>query len=166
MARIDISQADAMDAFTTHLRDELELNNRTCYQTIEPLAPPNMPVGAPWWVSVSPGDSSFDESMQVGGGQLQLSESMGITVTGYNRTRLDSTDHDEKLFSDAVRGLFVVKHRILKAVAQIDISDDDGNTFLRSYVIVSGADRPGYDADKGTGWQGIHFRLEWDWDLR
>ncbi len=165
MARVDISQVDAIDAFTRHLRDSLELNDRTCYQTIEPMAPPNMPVGAPWWVSVSPGDSSFDEALQAGGGQMQLSESMGITVTGYTRIRLDSTDHDEKLFGNAVRGLFVTKQKILQAVAQVDISAEVGE-FLRSYVIATGADRPGYDADKSTGWQSINFRLEWDWDLR
>jgi len=159
--RVDVTQTDVLELVVKHLREQLELNERTCWETIEPLAV-QIPRGGPFFVTVAPGEGQFEPGEQA---PRNITEEWSITVTGYTRPKVDSTDHDEKLLRDAARGLLVVKHKILKALVGEDIQNKNRDEFLRQLLYAQHSSRPQFDKEKGIGWISIDFGVEFDWDL-
>ena len=167
MARVDITQDRVLQAVVARLRKELTLDEASCYLTFSPLVPPTVQPGGDWYVNVSPGQSEFDEGMQIGGGQEQLMEDMLVRVTAFVRMRLDRAERDDRMLLEGVRGLTQVKLKILKALVAHDLVDPklESNVFLRQLVVAASADKPDYDEEKAIGWQTINFRVAFDWDL-
>lgn len=166
MARIDVDQTTVLEALISRLKDRLQLSDSHCYETVNPLDPGPAPPGGDFFVTVSTGDGSFDEDMQIGGGEDQLREECEVTVTGYSRIKLDRTGHDKKLLHDEIRGLLkAIKGKILKALVGQDLQDDDDNYFLRDHIRARRSSQPDHDREKGIGWISLTFVVSWDWDL-
>ncbi|HWA98205.1 MAG TPA: hypothetical protein VG713_06915 [Pirellulales bacterium] len=166
MVRVDVNQADVLRTVTEHLRRALDLNERTCYEVTEPLAPPAIPKGGDFFVTVCAGDGEFPEEMQVGGAEDQCTELIELVVTGYTRLKLDQTDHETQLLHHDHRGLLEIKRRILKALVGVDAIDpESGATFLRQVITAAHSSRPAYDQKNQLGFISLSFRVSWDWDL-
>lgn len=164
MARVDLTQSQVLQAIVAHLRDTLDLNNRNCYESLMPDAPPTLPVGGEIIVSVAPGEGQFVEGEQQVG---NITEEWTIIVTAYSRIRLASTDHDFETLQDDQRGLLEMKRKVLQALCGDDptTDDEDANTFVRQLLYAIRADRPQHDRDKEIGWISIIFGVDFDWDL-
>lgn len=168
MSRVDVEQADVFEAVTLHLRRALGLNDRQCYETLDPYSP-KIPKGGDYFVTVAPGEGQYDVEHQIGGGEDQLTENSVVTVTAYTRIKLDSTDHDEKLLRDARRGVFVLKRKILKALVGSDPTIG-GNEFLRQLIYARHAHAPqileaSTDNRLRLACISIDFGVDFDWDL-
>ncbi len=162
MARVDVTQATVLERMLAYLRSALNLNDRQCYECLQPDAPPRVPVGGECFVSVSPGEGEF-----IGGEQIceNLTEEWTVTVTAYARIQLDSSDHDEKVLRDAGRGLLILKEKILRTLVGQDLITLDGDTFLRNLLFAQHATRPAHDRDQGIAWISLTFGVHFDWDL-
>jgi len=159
--RIDVTQETVLEAVVDQLRTQLGLNRRTCWETLEPLAP-KIPKSGEFFVTVSPGPGQFVEGEQQVG---NITEQWTITVTAYSRIKLDSTDHDEKLLRDARRGLLQAKRKILQSLVGQDIQDPDRDVFLRQLLYAISCSRPEHDSSKHIAWISLEFGVDFDWDL-
>jgi hypothetical protein len=167
VARVDIEQGDLLERIATLLRRGLRLDKRSCFLTISPLSVA-IPPGGDFFVSVSPGEGSFQTEDQH---EEQCTEFTTVTVTGYTRIRVDSTGHDDKLLLEAARGLLRLKGRILKVLVGKDPSVSDKPTAaeedqaVRQLLFAIRAHRPEYDEKRQIGWLSIDFGVDFDWDL-
>ena len=156
-----MTQQEVLDAVMTQLRPSLSLNSNQVFEVIDPLAPPSIPPGGDFFVTVAVAHGTFAEHEQVPG---NVTEDGMITVTGYTRIKLDSSS-DTKLLHDDTRGLLVIKRKILKALVGVDLVTEEGGRFLRELVLAKVSSQPNYDPDKGIGWLSMDFGVSWDWDI-
>jgi len=156
-----VTQQEVIDAVMTQLRSSLGLNTNQVFEVIDPLAPPSIPPGGDFFVTLAVAHGTFAEHEQVPG---NVTEDGMITVTGYSRIKLDSSS-DTKLLHDDTRGLLVIKRKILKALVGVDLQTDAGARFLRELVLAKVSSQPNYDPDKGIGWLSMDFGVSWDWDI-
>ena len=164
MARRDVTAIEVLDSVLLRLRDQLKLDEAHCYDTIRPdvfCIPP----GGNYWVTVSWGGGSFDDAMQVGGGQEQTTHDAHVFVSVYTKIALDKTGNDHKLLTEKNRGLLELERKVLKALVAADLTVTDGSTFLRQFVPVLQDDPPVYNTDKQVGTITLHFGVSFDWDL-
>jgi len=171
MTRVDTTESIVLDRTLARLRSELDMDERTCYASVEPLAPV-IPMGGPWFVAVSLRDGTFEGSEQ---GRLTLptlsgnaTEAVDLTVTAYVRMALDSSDHAFRRLSDTSRGLLFRKRQILKAMVGWDLLTGSGNEVLRSLMFATRAARPmmvRVDNRPGLilGMLQVDFRAVYDW---
>jgi hypothetical protein len=164
MVRTDQTQLVVMASIVTRLKSALSLSENQCYETIEPLAPPVVPTGGDYFVTVALGHSSFSEGEQVIG---NITEDATLTVTAYTRIRLDESKSDKYLFRDTTRGLLTLKKNILTALVGQDLveTSDPAEEFLRELLRAESSTAPNYDREKQIGWISIDFALSWDWNL-
>jgi len=161
MSRSDATQSDVLTAITAALRTALALDARQCFEVLEPLAPPVIPKGGVYFVTVAPGEGVFVDGEQAAG---NCTEEWTVIVTAYARVRLDSTDHDQNLLQEASRGLLVLKGKLLAALVGADPVNGE-EAFMRDLIFAQRAERPGHDGQKGVAWISIHFGVNFDWDL-
>lgn len=163
---IDTNQSDVLAALVKLLADKLLLNERYCFETTEPLQEFGNPPSGDFWVTVSPGESSFEEGQfQAGGGASQCVEFLEATIIGFTRIRLDSTDRDTRLLHDLRRGLTPIKAKLLATVVGQQLTNDAGDELLRNLMYSKRGFKAGYDKEQATGWIGIVVGLDYDWDL-
>jgi len=162
MPRVDVTQDAVLNRLVEHLREALGLDKRQVYETLEPTAPPIIPKGGPYFVTVAPGAGQFVTGEQ----QIHnVTEEWSVVVTGYTRIKLDSTDHDEKVLRDAKRGLLEIKRLLLKALVGQDLTTKYSEEFLRNLLYARNVTNPQHDRTKGIGWISIEFGVDFDWDL-
>lgn len=174
MARVDVSEADALRAVMRKLRTELQLNERQCRFTVYEDTP-QIPTGVSeygFFVTVSPGESSFDDGLVTGHPIEQCTEDATVIVTGITRVHLDETDSDEQLLFTSGRGLWNIKRRLINALSGADLQLENGDTFLRALVRPLGVSRPQIGViggeDEGSlpiAWISVTFAISYDWDL-
>lgn len=165
MTRIDSTQDVILTRIVARLRDELELPATRCYETLTPLDEPPIPKGGDYFLTVSPGNGSFDVEMQSGGGVYQLMEMSSVTVTGYAMVALDPVDKETQVLHKVTRGTLPIKRAILKALAGHDLQDGDDNEMLRSFIYAIRAWNPQYNRDTKMARFAIAFGIDFDWDL-
>ncbi len=172
MARVDVTQLDALNAIIAHFISDLSLDASRVFLTIDPLAV-RVPRGADWWLTVSVGEYTFKQELLTGGVFEQCTEETTFTVTAYMRMHLDQADHDDQLVLDSTRGLFELKRIILKSMASVDLQVA-GNEFSRELItpqfsrapmVVSVADAESADDGLQIGVISVTFGLIFDWDL-
>lgn len=161
MGRADVTQDAILERFVARLRDQLDLNKSTCYETINPESP-SLPKSGDFFCTVNPGESAFVDGEQDVG---NVTEQWNVDVTVYSRVRLDPADHDEELFRNERRGLFVLKQKVLKALVGWDPQTKSRQEFVRQLIYATHAKPPQYDRDQGIGWLTITFAVDFDWDL-
>jgi len=168
MARVDVTQDVVLERIVARLRSELDLNERRCYEVLDPMAPPAVPVGGEYFVSVALGDGTFVSGEQVSG---NVTEETTVTVTVYTRTALDSPDRDKYLLRESRRGLLVRKKSILAALVGYDLNTEDDDSFLRTLLEARRAEPPTI-VERNTGDGGVYlgvlrmeFACDFDWDL-
>ena len=177
MTRVDTTESLILDRIAARLRTELGLDARTCYVSVEPLAPV-IPPGGPWFVSVSLRDGLFEPAEQsrllAPGAAGNTTAAVDFTVTAYVRMELDSAAHAAGLLgvtarlADASRGLLERKRQILKALVGWDLLTAAGNEVLRSLLFATRSYRPVLvrsDAIPGLalGLLQVDFRAVYDW---
>lgn len=168
MTRIDIKQDVVLERVVARLRDQLEMSDRQCYETLDALSPPFVPKGGQWCVAVSAGASTFETGEQA---PVNFTEEWSITATLYTRIALDPADHAEKWLRAAGRGMLVIKRNLLAALVGHDLTDEDGNTFLRTPLYATRAHAPVVVERSGEGdrtllgLQSVDFGVDFDWDL-
>jgi len=163
--RIDTTQSLVLQRVVARLREALDLPEGRCYETLEPLADPEIPKGGDFFVTVSPGEGQFDEGMQDGGGRAQLMERSSVTVTAYTKIRLDRSDHATHLLQKIHRGVLPLKHKLLAVLAGEDLTDEAGNRLLRHPLYALQAWRPRYNRESGIAMIAVAFGTDFDWDL-
>lgn len=164
MSRIDIDQCTVLKTVTDHLRNELRLNERTCFESLINPRNASPPAGGSIFVTVSPGPGDFPPGEQAPG---NITEEWSVIVTIWSRIDLDSTGHDEALLRDSVRGLYSLKLQVLKALVGEDLETEDGDTFLRQLLHVTGCSAPASGNYGGTNmaYLQLQFGISFDWDL-
>ena len=167
MPRADCTEALILAAFVAKLRDELDLNERQCFEAYSPEQPIQIP-GGDYFVTVCPGAGQFDRSFQAGGAESQCVESFEVAVTVYTSVRLDQSAHYERYFYDAARGLASLKQAVLRALTgwdpQITV-DGVPSECLRELVGPTRSTAPLYDPERHLGWRTVYFDVMIDWDL-
>lgn len=167
MARIDVTQEEVLGYLVRHLRLALDLNERNCFETINPMGV-KLPPGGEMFVTVAPGKGQFVVEEQA---PEQCTEQWDVIVTVYSRIRLDSTGHDQALFRDAARGLLGMKRKVLEVTVGVDLATDghtppaQPDTFLRQWLHAVSSTPPDYDAQQEIGWLSITFGVDYDWQL-
>ena len=139
MARIDAGQIDVLNAVVSRLQEVLDLTDRQCYPVAREQDVPSIPVGGDYWLTVAPGDGTFEPEEQVEG---NITENAEITVTAYTRIKTDSTGHDRYLLMDNARGLLSIKKNILAALCGHDLATTGGDVFLRQWLHAKRASAP------------------------
>lgn len=164
-ARIDTTPEIIIEAMLTRLRTVLRLDPSRCYYTADSLRYAQIPKGGDFWIEVSDGGGQFDPAQQIGGGDDMCTESCLVMVTGYSRVLLDAGSRMDRRSTDPRRGLFGLKRRILKALVEHDLLDEDGNTFLREPLHAVRATPLDWSKEKNIGSVSVGFHVEFDWDL-
>lgn len=172
MARVDITQLEALNAIIAHFRSDLALDDSRVFLTIDPLAV-RIPRGADWWLTISVGEYTFMQELLTGGVFEQCTEDTTFTVTAYVRMHLDQADHDDQLVLDSTRGLFELKRIILKSLAGIDLQVGVSEfarelfspRFSRAPMVVSVADGDSADDGLQIGIISVTYGMMFDWDL-
>ncbi len=167
MARVDVRQDVVLERFVARLRDQLGLNARQCYETLDAMSPRITPVGGGYVVTVAPGDGVFVEGEQAPGNST---EEWTILVTIYSRTNLDDAAHDERLLREPSRGLLNLKRLVLKALVGHDtqtvaVTAGEEDDFLRQLTFAIHAQRPQFDDEKKVGWMTLEFGIHFDWEI-
>jgi hypothetical protein len=165
MGRIDVTQTVVLDSLLTRLRSQLGLNERQCYPTLDPqenVAPP----GGDYWLTVAPGSSQYPPGEQT---TDHLNDVWTVIVTIHSRMRMDPAGHAQEQLLNAVRGLWVIKGKVLKALIGQDLQDPTGNEFLRERLyIVRGTPGEAREDDR-KGWcqafMHLEFGVPFDWNL-
>lgn len=165
MTRIDTTQDIILARIVARLRDQLNLPDHRCYETLEPLVDPKIPKGGDCFLTVSPGDGRFDEGMQAGGGAEQLMEQSSVTVTIYAKIALDPADRATQILHKVSRGMFPLKRDVLAALVGHDLADADGNYLLRSQLYAIQSWRPRYNQTAKIAMTAVAFGVDYDWDL-
>jgi len=165
MTRIDTTQDVVLTRIVARLRDQLDLPDHRCFETLEPMTDPLVPKGGDYLITVSPGDSRFDVDMQDAAGANQLMEMGSVTVTAYAKIALDPGDRATKIIHEVNRGMAPIKLRILKALVGHDLEDEDGNYLLRQLIYAMQAWRPQYNLDTKIARIAVGFGVDFDWDL-
>jgi hypothetical protein len=165
VARIDSTQDAILKAVVDRLREILQLSKALCYETLEPLVDPPIPKGGEYFLTVSPGDSVFDEALQAGGGRFQLTEMGSVTVTAYAKIRLDAGDRVTEVLHTVGRGMMPIKLRILDALVGHDLADAAGDLLLRHPIYAMRSWRPQYNAESGIARVAVGFGTDFDWDM-
>lgn len=163
MPRIDSSYAAVLDAVVKRLRDQLSLNESTCFLSLTPDVP--VKTASDVYLTVSPDGGEFDQAAFDGGGDQQLTAETGVRVTVVSTLKLDRTGHDSELVSNASRGVLAVMHDVLRALTGHDLLIDvDGNQALRRLIAPRGFDRPERDSER-LGSISLYFGLSFDLEL-
>lgn len=165
MARIDSTQDAILTAVVARLREILQLGEALCYETLEPLTDPPIPKGGEYFLTVSPGDGTFDEALQAGGGRFQVTELGSVTVTAYAKIRLDPGDRATEILHTVGRGMAHIKAAILDALVGHDLEDAAGDLLLRHPLYAMRSWRPQYNPDTGIARVAVGFGVDFDWDL-
>ncbi len=170
MPRIDVTQADVLQAILGHYRSTLLLDDARAFLVADPMQV-SIPRGGDWWLTIAAGDGVFDQAMMTGGVIEQCTEDSVFTVSGHVRLHLDDTDNDSQLLLHATQGLMPLKHTILKTIASVDLQVG-GNEFARELITPRHATAPMVVAPAGEedgglrmGLISVTFGLMFDWDL-
>lgn len=164
MARVDVTQDVVVERIVARLRSELHLNERQCYEVLDPMAPPAVPVGGEYFMSVALGDGTFATAEQVSG---NVTEETIFTVTIYCRIALDSPDRDQHALREPRRGLLMRKKSVLAALVGHDLTTEDDDTFLRTLLEARRAPRPEI-VERDSVYLVVlrlDFACDFDWDL-
>lgn len=162
VARRDQNAEILLDAILSHLRSRFSLNERTCYETLDPFPEDfQLPPGGPIVITVAMGVGQFPAEYQIGGGIQQVNEELTWAVNLYCRINLDPVNRDPQ----ALRRILGYKKQLLAALASVDFTDDGGQYFLRDQILITAADPPQWVANKGVARISVYFRASFDWDL-
>lgn len=165
---IDTTQSIVLSRIVARLRAVFSsLPERLCYETLDPMTPPELPRGGGFALTVAPGDGVFDEDEQVGGGEEQLHEKSSVSVTIYVRTKLDRPGDAYYLLQETNRGLLHLKKRVLAALVGHELKDAAGKPLLTSHIYAMRSWRPQWRADEagGIGMLAVAFGVDWHWEL-
>lgn len=162
MAEFDnATKAEVLAAVMRFYKTQFGLPDNAIFPTVEPLNPPAIPPGGDLFFSVSLGDGSFPFEEQ---DDEQVREDTDFIVTGYTRMQLDRANRDESFLLDPKRGALAMQAKLLLIVGQ-ELTREGGAGLLASRVYAKRSHRPNYDAQKGIGWTGITFGVEFDWKI-
>ena len=157
--RHDITEIEVLESILEHLQGWFNLPEERCYEVVDPENPrANTPGDI--WLSVCPGDCDYDEAAQAGGGRQQVHENGYFQITGYTRIKLDRAGKDTMLIKDKNRGLLSIKHRIISAFVQFNLTTA-GRSFLMMPPVIISCTKPQHDPEKGVGWITATFRLKY-----
>ena len=178
MSRTDIEQTDVIEAVADRLRAALELPASRCFPVARPMDVPAIPPGGDYFLTVAPGGGTFEEEEQMPGtaasGETEavagnVTEYASFIVSGYTRIKTDRTSTDKYLLLNDARGLFSIKKKILTALCGQDLTDGDGDTFLRQLIHATQAEPPdvvSLGADNlPCGRIAVTFGVIFDWSL-
>jgi hypothetical protein len=145
-----------------------EFNEATCFVSDSP-EPIQVPRGSVF-CTVSPGEGTFPEEFQSGGGVETLTEHFGVTITPYVLTRAGVMDETRDALLHPERGVLTrYKLRILRAMLyEWTPQQGDSIFFLRNSTLVA------VSSSRGRYWGGeselyatlsLEFRADFDWEL-
>ena len=168
MARVDITQDIVLERIVERLRSELDLSEQRCYETLDPDSPPVVPPGGEYFLTVSPGQGRFVEGEQVA---ENLTEEWSVVVATFIRIHLDQPGRDTEVLRRAGRGAFAVKKLLLAALAGHDLTDTNGQTFLRNLLYATTTEAPHViEGQRESGpltlcQMKIEFGVDFDWSV-
>jgi len=168
MARIDVTQATVLQRIVERLRSQLSLPEQRCYETLDADSPLVVPPGGEFFLTISPGQGRFVEGEQAIG---NVTEEWTVIVAAFIRIHLDEAGRDLEVLLQTGRGMFPIKRRILAALVGHDLTDDNGETFLRNllYVIAVAAPRV-IEGGRTSGPLSLYqmtleIGVDFDWEL-
>lgn len=160
--RVPATQDAILLAVVARLQTELSLSPSECFLSCHPEATPS--VNHNLWMTVSAEDGQIDGSAFAGGGKATLFEETFAVVTIFSAMRLDRTEHSTSFLTDTARGVLIHKRKVLKALAQFDPTNGDGNFILNEPMIPTSCPRPLNDRQR-IGDVQLWFSLSYQWDM-
>lgn len=142
--RVDVTQATILESVLAELRTSLTLNESQCFEVADPAEIPPLPPGGDYFLTVAWGASDYSEDEQVPASLIGATvNSLGhvlefstLEVTIHTRTKLDRAGHDRYLLLEEKRGLLRLKPKVIGALVGKDLTDLEGNTFLRDEIAI------------------------------
>ena len=163
MVRNDTNQIDVLDAVVRRLIDQIDtLSDKNCFLAVLPDGTPYRPADDVF-VVVSPTGGRF--GLVDGGGIRQVNEQTGVLVTIFSRFMATRQERDRDALADQTRGLLVLKGRILRAMAALDL-EVSGQPALRDLLVPTESTPPDpAHGDERLVQIGLKFEFSYDWDL-
>ena len=163
MARIDTDLAEVLQAVVSRLIDQIDgFTPATCFLALHPEDVPHSKIGD-IFCAVFPAQGTFDEGMFDGGGENQVCSNTEFVVKIYSALQTDEDGHATEFLTNATLGVIAKMKQVLLALAGHDLTNEDGDTFLRDLPC------PGKyafeRADKKAGSVELTFKISFDWDL-
>ena len=160
---LDVDFIEVIDAILGKLRDDLGLNDRSCFLMLDHHTPPP-PVPVDLFLTISPDGGQFDAAMLIGGDDQQATIDTGVIVSIHSNVRLDPGGRDQEVLMNADRGLLIMLTRVLKALTGFNPVVRD-KYCLREYMPPRGFSQPQrLDGEKRSRLD-IHFGVSFDWNL-
>jgi hypothetical protein len=94
------------------------------------------------FMALCPGDSTFPEDTQIGGGLETVEELMTLEVYVFSAGRGDRTETYPATVYDPQEGLFELKRRVLRAMCQADPTGDNQDPLVSQLIPVFSATKP------------------------
>jgi hypothetical protein len=116
------------------------------------------------FVTLAPGDATFNEELQYGGGIQTVEEDNLFNVYVFSDSRLDQTGVFPAAIYDENEGLLELKRRVLKALVMADPTGDNQLPLLSQGVYITSSSRPRKNTS-GVHFIQLAFKVSFHWDL-
>ena len=165
MSGIATNHIAVLDAVIARLLATIDqLKPSTCFLSLDTR--PSIALQSNLFVTVAPMGGIFNVGVFDGGGRDGVLEETGVIVSAFSAMRLDRMEHAAKVLSDNSRGLLIMKHRVLDALAGHDLQDFFGNSLLTSLMqpVNSGHPQEALYGEHHVGFS-LAFSTPFEWDL-
>lgn len=166
MARLPYSDMDTvLERVVVRLVAQLtEATTDNCFVSYNPDAIREFPVSGRWAFIVSPSPSgSYDPESFTGGGNYMAEINTVFVVTAHSHVQLDPPGKADYMLNDSTFGLFPMKRKIVKALAEHDLQDSNGDEVLNEPIYP--ADYTWEMVDRSRANIQVGFSIRFDEDL-
>lgn len=116
------------------------------------------------FLTVCPGDSTFPDDVQIGGGANTTEELGTVEIHIFSDARLDQVGQMPAAVYDESEGLFELKRRVLRALCQADPTGDNQMPLVSQLIPAISATKPRRNAE-GIHFIKLTFGASYFWDL-
>lgn len=116
------------------------------------------------FITLCPGDSTFPEDVQIGGGANTVEELGTLELYIFTSNRLDQTGTMPAAVYDPNEGLFELKRRVMQTLCQADPTGDNQLKLLSQFMPIQSCSKPRRNSS-GVHFIKITFGLNHFWDL-
>lgn len=116
------------------------------------------------FITICPGDSTFPEDVQIGGGTHTVEELGTLELYIFTSSRLDQTGTMPAAVYDPEEGLFELKRRVMRALCQADPTGDNRMPLVSQFIPIQNGTKPRKNAS-GIHFMKLTFGINYFWDL-
>lgn len=160
--RKDSTQVEILDAIVERLISQIDsFTDATCFRSLLPVPPPNLPVGT--GAVVVPASGSFET---YGGYNDTIAEDATVRVSIYHRINLDSVGRSINALNSAGASLLDAKRNVLRVLIDPTWEPEaNGRSLLQSLIEPINAEGPDLDEQNNVAFVVLTFATPFVWRL-